>query len=92
MFMLVIPQMNMLNIMKLTTPYSAILSALIFNAVIIPSLIPIAMRGVKYKPMRSEKMLLKNMGIYGVGGVIVPFIGIKLIDMIVAPLLAVLGL
>ena len=72
--------------------YSAILSALIFNAVIIPSLIPIAMRGVKYKPMRSEKMLLKNMGIYGVGGVIVPFIGIKLIDMIVAPLLAVLGL
>ena len=92
MFQLVIPQMNMLNIMKLTTPYSAILSALIFNAVIIPSLIPIAMRGVKYKPMRSEKMLLKNMGIYGVGGVIVPFIGIKLIDMIVAPLLAVLGL
>ena len=68
------------------------MSALIFNAVIIPSLIPIAMRGVKYKPMRSEKMLLKNMGIYGVGGVIVPFIGIKLIDMIVAPLLAVLGL
>ncbi len=55
MFQLVIPQMNMLNIMKLTTPYSAILSALIFNAVIIPSLIPIAMRGVKYKPMRSEK-------------------------------------
>ena len=92
MFQLVIPQMNMLNIMKLTTPYSAILSALIFNAVIIPSLIPIAMRGVKYKPMRSEKMLLKNMGIYGVGGVIVPFIGIKLIDMIGAPLLAVLGL
>ena len=84
MFQLVIPQMNMLNIMKLTTPYSAILSALIFNAVIIPSLIPIAMRGVKYKPMRSEKMLLKNMGIYGVGGVIVPFIGIKLIDMLVS--------
>ena len=75
----------MLNIMKLTTPYSAILSALIFNAVVIPGLIPIAMRGVKYKPMRSEKMLLKNMGIYGIGGVAVPFIGIKLIDMIVAP-------
>lgn len=92
MFQLVIPQMNMLNIMKLTTPYSAILSALIFNAVIIPSLIPIAMRGVKYKPMRSEKMLLKNMGIYGVGGVIVPFIGIKIIDIVVAPLLALLGL
>lgn len=92
MFQLVIPQMNMLNIMKLTTPYSAILSALIFNAVVIPGLIPIAMRGVKYKPMRSEKMLLKNMGIYGIGGVAVPFIGIKLIDMIVAPLLAMLGL
>ncbi|MCB6609712.1 potassium-transporting ATPase subunit KdpB [[Clostridium] symbiosum] len=92
MFQLVIPQMNMLNIMKLTTPYSAILSALIFNAIVIPGLIPIAMRGVKYKPMRSEKMLLKNMGIYGIGGVAVPFIGIKLIDMIVAPLLAILGL
>lgn len=92
MFQLVIPQMNMLNIMKLTTPYSSILSALIFNAIIIPVLIPIAMRGVAYKPMRFEKMLLKNMGIYGVGGVIVPFIGIKLIDMIVSPLLAVLGL
>lgn len=92
MFQLVIPQMNMLNIMKLSTPYSAILSALIFNALIIPSLIPIAMRGVKYRPMRSEKMLLRNMGIYGVGGVIVPFIGIKLIDMIVAPLLVMLGL
>ena len=92
MFMLVIPQMNMLNIMKLTTPYSAILSALIFNAIIIPSLIPIAMRGVKYKPMRSDKMLLKNMGIYGVGGVIVPFIGIKIIDVMVSPLLALLGL
>lgn len=92
MFQLVIPQMNMLNIMKLSTPYSAILSALIFNAAVIPGLIPIAMRGVKYKPMRSEKMLLKNMGIYGIGGVAVPFIGIKLIDMAAAPLLAMLGL
>lgn len=91
MFKLVIPQMNMLNIMKLSTPYSAILSALIFNAIIIPSLIPIAMKGVKYKPMRSEKMLLRNMGIYGVGGIIVPFIGIKIIDMIVAPILLLLG-
>lgn len=92
MFQLVIPQMNMLNIMNLSTPYSAILSALIFNAAVIPGLIPIAMRGVKYKPMRSEKMLLKNMGIYGIGGVAVPFIGIKLIDMAAAPLLAMLGL
>lgn len=92
MFTLVIPQMDLLNIMNLSTPYSAILSALIFNAIIIPSLIPIAMRGVKYKPMCSEKMLLKNMGIYGLGGVIVPFVGIKLIDMIITPLLVSLGL
>ena len=92
MFTLVIPQMEMLNIMHLATPFSAILSALIFNAIIIPCLIPIAMRGVKYKPMRSEKMLMKNMGIYGLGGVIVPFIGIKLIDILVAPLLVLLGL
>lgn len=92
MFTLVIPQMNILNIMSLSTPFSAILSALIFNAIIIPCLIPFAMRGVKYKPMRSEKMLLKNMSIYGLGGVIVPFIGIKLIDILVTPLLALLGL
>ena len=92
MFTLVIPQMNILNIMSLSTPFSAILSALIFNAIIIPCLIPIAMRGVKYKPMRSEKMLLKNMSVYGLGGVIVPFIGIKLIDILVTPLLALLGL
>lgn len=92
MFTLVIPQMDVLNIMDLSSPYSAILSALIFNAIIIPCLIPIAMRGVKYKPMRSEKMLLKNMGIYGVGGVILPFIGIKIIDLIIAPLLSLLGL
>lgn len=92
MFTLVIPQMQMLNIMKLATPMSAILSALIFNAIIIPCLIPIAMRGVKYKPMSAERMLLKNMGIYGVGGIIVPFAGIKIIDCLVAPLLAVLGM
>ena len=87
-----IPQMEILNIMHLSTPFSAILSALIFNAVIIPCLIPIAMRGVKYKPMRSEKMLIKNIGIYGLGGIIVPFIGIKLIDLIVTPFLAMIGL
>lgn len=92
MFTLVIPQMEVLNIMHLSTPFSAILSALIFNAIIIPCLIPIAMRGVKYKPMRSEKMLMKNMGIYGLGGVIVPFVAIKLIDILVTPLLALLGL
>lgn len=92
MFMVVIPQMQVLNVMGLSTPYSAILSALIFNAVIIPCLIPLAMRGVEYKPMRSEKMLAHNMLIYGLGGVIVPFVGIKLIDLIITPLLALGGL
>lgn len=92
MFTIVLPQMQMLNIMKLATPTSAILSALIFNAVIIPCLIPIAMRGVKYKPMSAERMLLKNMGVYGLGGIVVPFLGIKMIDCLVAPLLALLGM
>ena len=92
MFMMVIPQMGRLNIMGLSSPYSAILSALIFNALIIPGLIPIAMRGVKYKPMSSERMLLKNMGIYGAGGIVVPFIGIKIIDLIIAPLVGLMGL
>ena len=92
MFMMVIPQMGRLNIMGLSSPYSAILSALIFNALIIPGLIPIAMRGVKYKPMSSERMLLKHMGIYGAGGIVVPFIGIKIIDLIIAPLVGLMGL
>ena len=78
--------------MHLATPYSAILSALIFNAIIIPCLIPLAMKGVKYRPMSSGKMLLRNMMIFGVGGVITPFVGIKLIDLIIHPLLALLGL
>lgn len=91
MFMAVIPQMRILNIMALSTPYSAILSALIFNAIIIPCLIPLAMKGVRYKPMGAEKMLSRNMLIYGLGGVIVPFAGIKLIDLAITPLLSVLG-
>ncbi len=92
MFTMVLPQMKILNIMRLATPASAILSALIFNALIIPGLIPIAMKGVKYKPMKAERLLLKNMGIYGLGGIIVPFAGIKLIDLMVAPLLAMIGI
>ncbi|EHQ88955.1 potassium-transporting ATPase subunit KdpB [Desulfosporosinus youngiae] len=92
MFMAVIPQMGMLNIMALSTPSSAILSALIFNAIIIPLLIPLAMKGVKYRPMRAEKMLSRNMLIYGLGGVVVPFLGIKLIDLAITPLLAALAL
>ncbi len=92
MFTMVLPQMQILNIMHLATPASAILSALIFNAIIIPGLIPIAMKGVKYKPMKAEKMLLRNMGIFGLGGIVVPFVGIKLIDLLVAPLLALIGM
>ena len=92
MFTLVIPQMEILNIMHLSTPMSAILSALIFNAIVIPCLIPIAMKGVKYKPLSAQKMLAKNLGIYGLGGILVPFIGIKLIDIIITPLLAMLGM
>ena len=91
MFMGAIPALKVLNIMDLTTPYSAILSALIFNAIIIPCLIPLAMKGVKYRPMSSGKMLARNMLIYGLGGVITPFVGIKLIDMMIAPLLGFLA-
>ena len=92
MFMMAVPQLGVLNIMHLATPYSAILSALIFNAIIIPSLIPLAMKGVKYRPMSSGKMLARNMMIFGLGGVITPFVGIKLIDLLIHPLLALIGL
>ncbi|WP_442955981.1 potassium-transporting ATPase subunit KdpB [Paenibacillus sp. MMO-58] len=83
MFMIAIPQMDALNIMKLGSPSSAILSALIFNAIIIPLLIPLAMRGVQYKPMSASRLLSKNLLIYGLGGVLAPFVGIKLIDLLV---------
>ncbi|MCK1983141.1 MULTISPECIES: potassium-transporting ATPase subunit KdpB [Peribacillus] len=82
MFMLAIPQMKALNIMGLATPQSAILSALIFNAIIIPLLIPLAMKGVKYVPMSATRLLMRNLSLYGVGGVLVPFIGIKVIDLL----------
>ncbi len=82
MFMLAIPQLAVLNIMSLNTPASAILSALIFNAIIIPVLIPIALKGVKYRPMGAEALLRKNLLIYGLGGILAPFFGIKLIDIL----------
>ncbi|BCI60063.1 potassium-transporting ATPase subunit KdpB [Solibaculum mannosilyticum] len=91
MFMQAIPQLSVLNIMHLASPNSAILSALIFNAIIIPCLIPLAMKGVKYRPMSSGKTLARNMMIFGVGGIITPFLGIKIIDMIIHPLLTLLG-
>ncbi|MNO01577.1 Potassium-transporting ATPase B chain [compost metagenome] len=81
--MVAIPEMEVLNVMRLHSPLSAILSALIFNAVIIPLLIPLAMKGVKYKPMSSSQLLSRNLIIYGLGGVLVPFVGIKLIDLLV---------
>ncbi|MBZ9616414.1 potassium-transporting ATPase subunit KdpB [Clostridium estertheticum] len=92
MFAVGIARMNVLNIMGLSTPHSAILSALIFNAIIIPALIPITMKGVKYTPMKSEALLRRNLLIYGLGGLIAPFVGIKLLDLAVTPLLRILNL
>jgi potassium-transporting ATPase ATP-binding subunit len=83
MFAVAFPVLNTLNIMGLRTPQSAILSAVIFNALIIIALIPLALKGVKYRPMSAASLLRRNLLIYGLGGVIVPFIGIKMIDVIV---------
>jgi K+-transporting ATPase ATPase B chain len=80
------PQLNTLNIMHLASPNSAILSAVIFNALIIIALIPLALRGVRYRPVGAEALLRRNLLIYGLGGVIVPFIGIKLIDLVLVAL------
>ena len=79
-----IPQLAALNIMHLHSPESAILSAVIFNAIIIPILIPLALRGVAYKPIGASALLRRNLLIYGVGGIVAPFVGIKLIDMVVS--------
>ena len=83
LFMLSIPELAALNIMQLHSPESAILSAIIFNAIIIPILIPLALKGVQYKPVGASVLLRRNLLIYGVGGVLVPFIGIKIIDLFV---------
>ena len=82
MFVAFIPEMDWLNVMRLGSPESAILAALLFNALIIPLLIPIAMKGVRYEPIGPEKLLRRNLLVYGVGGVIVPFIGIKALDLV----------
>jgi K+-transporting ATPase ATPase B chain len=84
LFITAIPALQHLNIMQLHSPQSAILSAVIFNAIIIPMLIPLALKGVAYKPIGASALLRRNLFIYGLGGIIVPFIGIKLIDMIVS--------
>jgi K+-transporting ATPase ATPase B chain len=80
------PQLNALNVMHLASPASAILSAVIFNALVIIALIPLALRGVKYRPIGAAALLRNNLWIYGVGGIIAPFIGIKVIDLILVAL------
>jgi K+-transporting ATPase ATPase B chain len=86
MFAVAFPVLAVLNIMRLKTPESAILSAVIFNALIIVLLVPLALRGVKYKAMSAEALLRRNLWIYGVGGIVIPFIGIKIIDVIITTL------
>ena len=83
LFMVAIPGLRALNVMGLHSPQSAILSAVIFNALIIPALVPLALRGVSYTPIGASALLRRNLLLYGLGGVIVPFIGIKLIDLLV---------
>ena len=82
-FASIYPQLGILNIMHLTNPHSAILSAVIFNAIIIPLLVPLALKGTRYRPMPAEKLLIYNLFIYGVGGLLAPFAGIKLIDLLI---------
>jgi K+-transporting ATPase ATPase B chain len=86
MFVGVFPDLDTINIMKLSNPHSAILSAVIFNAIIIVLLIPLALRGVKYRALGAAAVLRRNLLIYGLGGIIAPFVGIKLIDLIVTGL------
>ncbi|MEV8397654.1 potassium-transporting ATPase subunit KdpB [Streptomyces niveus] len=84
MFAVVYPGLDTLNIMRLSSPESAILSAVIFNALIIIALVPLALRGVRYRPMSADRMLRRNLGIYGLGGLIAPFAGIKVIDLLIS--------
>ncbi|MFF4263433.1 potassium-transporting ATPase subunit KdpB [Streptomyces virginiae] len=84
MFAVVHPGLDKLNIMGLSSPNSAILSAVVFNALIIIALVPLALKGVRYRPTSADKMLRRNLGIYGLGGLIAPFIGIKIIDMLIS--------
>jgi len=83
MLLSIYPQLGLLNVMHLATPLSAILSAVIFNAIIIPMLVPLALKGTKFKPMPAERLLIHNLLLYGVGGMIAPFVGIKAIDMVI---------
>jgi K+-transporting ATPase ATPase B chain len=86
MFIATYPELNALNIMRLASPQSAILSAVVFNALIIIALIPLALRGVRYRPAPAATILRRNLVIYGLGGIVIPFIGIKLIDVVLVAL------
>jgi len=87
MLLSIYPQLGVLNLMHLATPFSAILSAVIFNALIIPLLVPLALKGTKFRPLPAEKLLIHNLLLYGVGGIIAPFAGIKAIDMVIGTML-----
>ena len=86
MFAVALPQLCVLNVMHLATPQSAILSAVIFNALIIVALIPLALRGVRYRPLGAAALLRRNLFVYGLGGIVAPFAGIKLIDLVIRAL------
>jgi K+-transporting ATPase ATPase B chain len=86
MFLAIYPQLQALNVMNLASPQSAILSAIIFNALIIIALVPLALKGVKYRAIGAGPLLRRNVLVYGLGGIIIPFIGIKAIDLAVAAL------
>jgi K+-transporting ATPase ATPase B chain len=86
MFLAFYPQLGVLNVMDLHSPQSAILSAIIFNALVIIGLIPLALRGVRYRALSAANLLRRNLLIYGLGGIIIPFVGIKAIDLIVTAL------
>ena len=84
MFVAVYPQLDRLNVMRLSSPESAILSAVVFNALVIVALIPLALRGVAYRPVSASQLLARNLLVYGVGGLVAPFVGIKAIDLLVS--------
>ncbi len=86
MFAAIYPQLGALNVMGLTSPASAILSAIIFNALIIIALIPLALKGVKYRAIGAGALLSRNLLVYGLGGINVPFVGIKLVDVVITAL------
>ena len=85
-YVVLYPQLGVLNVMGLATPESAVLSAIIFNALIIPALVPLALKGVRYRPMPAGPLLARNLSVFGLGGLVAPFVGIKLIDLVVSTL------